>query len=74
MTREYTDTCKPISSQELLELLKSHDHEAAVDVTNKRREVISKKELAALLDRSHLVEQWKGKTTNRLCANCSSPV
>lgn len=59
MTREYTDTCKPISSQELLELLKSHDHEAAVDVTNKRREVISKKELAALLDRSHLVEQWK---------------
>ena len=61
MTKTYAETCKSITSQELLELLRSHDHDAAVQVTN-RKEVISKRELNALLDRSALVEQFEGTT------------
>ena len=59
MTKEYAEKCRSITPAELLELLKSHDHDAVVSVDNKRQ-VISKKELNALLDRSHLVQQWQG--------------
>lgn len=59
MTKSYAETCKSITPQELLELLRSQDHDAAVQVTN-RKEVISKRELNALLDRSALIEQFEG--------------
>ncbi|XP_067938071.1 lymphocyte-specific helicase-like isoform X2 [Watersipora subatra] len=58
MTKSYTDTCKSISSQELLDLLKSDDHDGVIEM-NTRKEVISKRDLNALLDRSSLNEEWQ---------------
>lgn len=60
MTKEYAEQCKSITPAELLELLKSQDHDAVVS-TAAKKQVISKKELNALLDRSHLVKIWNGE-------------
>lgn len=62
MTKEYTEACKPITPQELLELLKSQDHDSVVDVTSRqlRQQMVSKQQLSALLDRSELYRIWEG--------------
>lgn len=60
MTKEScSESYKAITPHELLELLKSHDHDAIVEVAN-RKQVISKRELTSLLDRTQLVKQWEG--------------
>lgn len=59
MTKASAESYKSITPQELLELLRSHDHDAVVEMSG-RKEVIGKRELNALLDRSQLIEQWKG--------------
>jgi len=58
MTKDKDQAAKAIPETELLHLLQSHDHEEAISV--KRRTVISKKDLHALLDRSALYEKWSG--------------
>eukprot|EP00105_Crassostrea_gigas_P010267 XP_011425481.1 PREDICTED: lymphocyte-specific helicase-like [Crassostrea gigas] len=51
----FSDKCKPLSPQELMELLKAKDHENEVkDVDN-----LSKEALDSLLDRSDLYAKWK---------------
>ena len=49
----------PLNPQELLELLKSHDHSSVVDV--KDGSVISNRDLRLLLDRNDLHQIWKNK-------------
>lgn len=65
MTKEYAEKCLSITSAELLDLLKSHDHDAVVEVAD-RTQVIGKRELRALLDRSHLVQKWQGMFTSHV--------
>ncbi|XP_067686166.1 lymphocyte-specific helicase-like [Haliotis asinina] len=61
---EFSTSLKPISAPELLELLRSRDHEAVVQGSEKN--VISNKDLDNLLDRSDLyqkLEKMKGNKT-----------
>ncbi|XP_048774216.2 lymphocyte-specific helicase-like isoform X2 [Ostrea edulis] len=52
----FTETMKPLTPQELMDLLKAKDHEKEVeDVEN-----LSKEALNSLLDRSDLYAKWKG--------------
>ncbi|XP_046563533.1 lymphocyte-specific helicase-like [Haliotis rubra] len=61
---EFSTSLKPISAPELLELLRSRDHEAVIQGSEKN--VISNKDLDNLLDRSDLyqkLEKMKGNKT-----------
>ncbi|XP_048238060.1 lymphocyte-specific helicase-like [Haliotis rufescens] len=63
---EFSTSLKPISAPELLELLRSRDHEAIVQGSEKN--VISNKDLENLLDRSDLVRKFevmKGKSADQ---------
>ncbi|XP_076455656.1 lymphoid-specific helicase-like isoform X2 [Babylonia areolata] len=58
--KNFKTSLEPISSEELLELLNSRDHESEIGGTQ-GKEVISDADLAELLDRSDLETKWKAK-------------
>ncbi|XP_060070965.1 lymphoid-specific helicase-like [Ylistrum balloti] len=56
--RNFTTSLQPLTQLELMDLLKSNDHQLAVN-SGGTSSVISKRDLERLLDRSDLYEQWK---------------
>ncbi|KAL8601344.1 hypothetical protein ACOMHN_054637 [Nucella lapillus] len=57
----FKTSLEPVSSEELLKLLQSKDHESEVGSRGEGQEVISDADLAALLDRSDLENKWRAK-------------
>lgn len=57
--KNFSSSLKPLTSNELLDLLQSNDHQVAVNSSTKTGSVISNRDLDRLLDRSDLYEQWK---------------
>ncbi|KAK6180624.1 hypothetical protein SNE40_008640 [Patella caerulea] len=58
----FTTDVKPISPEELLELLKSQDHSSIM--SGKEGSQIDQSDLDVLLDRSDLYEKWEAKKQN----------
>ena len=61
--KNFKTSLEPISSEELLELLNSKDHESEVG-GDQDQEVISDADLKELLDRSDLERRWRSKQQN----------
>ncbi|XP_013385622.1 lymphocyte-specific helicase-like isoform X1 [Lingula anatina] len=57
--KSFTDSLKPVGAPELLQLLKSKDHDE--EVKGREGQVISKRDLDKLLDRTDLMEKWINK-------------
>ncbi|XP_033733127.1 lymphoid-specific helicase-like [Pecten maximus] len=55
----FNSSLQPLTQHELLDLLKSNDHQMTMNNSNKAGSVISNRDLDRLLDRSDLYEQWK---------------
>lgn len=62
--KDYKADFKPLTPQELQELLQSKDHQMEVKGQDESS-CLGEKELEILLDRSDLVEKWASKTENK---------
>lgn len=58
--KNFKTSLEPVSSEELLKLLNSRDHESEVG-DGEGQEVINDADLEALLDRSDIEKKWRAK-------------